>query len=196
MTGFSMLQNLLSMRLAPILTEMVRAYQAIAHTPLRAIVTAFGIPAPPNWAMDALVLWLLLGGVVLRTAWTARANALKAKSRSGGSSHKLWNTLISDPKAGAAFIAFNLLAWPYAVVLLLKHPCVHRTVQTGKDPLLTFYNERLPPGEYAWFARGRSGTTEHTYLYDLRAVLATQGAAAIGGTVGWFLLNAMIKLYG
>jgi hypothetical protein len=175
-SGFNLLRKLLDIGLAEAIAVVVDAYQRIVHPPVLALVRWLGLSPPPEWAIDVGVLWLLIAGVVLRSAWAIRAATIDEGVRMGGPS-KFWSALMQDRLTLPVFLLLAVLAWPYLAWKLLSAPHVIRYKKSRS------FSPRASP------APGRGSE----YYCDMRIVLGTHALTAIACVLAWGALNVLLE---
>ena len=77
-SGFNLLRNLFAIQLSELLAAIAANYERFVHLPLRSLISWMHLPQPPTWAVDVALLWIPIGGVVLRSAWVLRSAAHQA----------------------------------------------------------------------------------------------------------------------
>lgn len=174
-SGFNLLHKLLSLGLSEAIAAVIDAYKNIIHLPAFAILEALGIPAPPDWAIDLCVLWILVAGIVMRTAWAIRAATIKDGVRMGGRS-KFWSALMQNRFTLPIFLAVTIVAWPYVVWMLLSAPHVIRYKRSRS----------FAPRDSQELPRGSE------YFCDMRIVLATHATTAVVCILCWAIANVLL----
>jgi len=182
-TGFNLARNIFQVELADVFAEIAQAYEKLVHAPLLWLFARLNLDAPPAWAIDTGVLWVLIGGVVARTAWVLRTSLKGAGAVTLG----LPEQMRSIPPA--VFFVVAWLLWPVAAFLLIREPLVHTVARDDSETVLVSSGRLDRPG---WPNPGG----RLRYAYDLRVVLATQAVVAAVCVLGWFVLNALVELYG
>lgn len=192
-TGFNLLRNALRVEPSALFAEIIRAYDHLVHQPIILIIQMIGAPIPRLWMVDATIVWLFIGGIVLRSAWVIRSGLLQA----GENHHRpminpVWRGLINVRALLPLFVLSSLLCWPIVVAFLCEAPFVysHKWERVNIDT-----GERLPLRLLS-VKRVRGVWQNTTYLYDLRIVLLTQAVVATCCVATWFVLNALLRLYG
>ncbi|MGE0739742.1 MAG: hypothetical protein AB7O98_00245 [Hyphomonadaceae bacterium] len=176
-SGFNLLRKLLDIGLAEALQLIVHAYQSVVYPPILALVRLMDIAPPPEWLMDIGVFWLLIAGVVLRSAWAIRAATIRDGVRMGGTS-KFWSSLMQERLTLPIFLLLALIAWPYMVWMLLSAPHVIRYKRSRSFAPRTQLGETLPRGS--------------EYYCDMRVVLGTHALTAIACVAAWGALNVLL----
>jgi hypothetical protein len=175
-SGFNLLRKVLEIGLSNALAAVVAAYQSIIHPPILWVVRQLGLSPPPEWAIDIGVFWLLIAGVVLRSAWAIRATTISEGVRMGGAS-KFWSALMQERRTLPLFLLLALVAWPYLVWMLLSAPHVIRYKKSrsfAPRPL----GGAIPRGSESYC--------------DMRIVLGTHALTAIVCIVAWGALNMLL----
>lgn len=176
-SGFNLLHKVLSIGLADAIAAIVAAYQSVVHPPVQALARWLGVPTPPEWAIDAGVLWLLIAGIVLRSAWPMRAATIRDGVRMGGPS-KFWSALMQERWTLPLFLVLSTLAWPYVAWMLLSAPHVIRYRRSRSFAIRTEMGVNLPRGS--------------DYYCDMRVVLGTHAFTALACIVLWAMLNVLL----
>lgn len=176
MTGFNLLRKLADIGLAQVVADIMQAYQEWVHFPVQWLFGWLHLAPPPDWTIDVALLWLLIGGIVLRSAWPIRIGALRA-GKWVNTSFDMWDTLLEKRWALLPFIGFCLLIWPLAAYFLVSEPYFYSTSESSFAPS----SHRM---DRHW-----------TFLYDLRTVLSAQALAALASVAAWVVVNVLLKLY-
>ena len=204
--------NIVRIELSDVLAEIVRVYQVIVHFPVLWVFGWLNWPSPAPWAIDAVVLWLLIGGVILRSVLALRKQALRVSASIAPPEArervvKEWRLRRlpmqrmlewqgSSVMWHVSFIAFAigyLLLWPWPLRAMLLTPRIYRLRDWRYQlDFLVPSAHRRRDKEYD---RG-SLISEATFLYDMRIVLATQAVTAVLCIAAWFGINAFLNLYG
>lgn len=174
-SGFNLLRKVLDIGLSGAIQAIVTAYQSVVHPPIRAIFTYLHLAPPPDWAVDVGIFWLLIAGVVLRSAWAIRAATISENVRMGGPS-KFWSELMQERLMLPSFLLLAVFAWPYYVWMLLSNPHVIRYKRSRS------FSPRSSPD----VARGAE------YYCDMRIVMALHAATAVVCIVAWAALNVLL----
>jgi hypothetical protein len=175
-TGFNLVRKLVDIGLAQVLSDLFAVYQQWVHFPVEWIFALFRLPPPPGWAIDLALFWVLIGSVVLRSAWVQRADAIKRKRQVNTTWGRFFEALLEKRIAFPFFLLVFVVLWPIGVMYFLSHPHLQR-MKTGS---LTSGTTRYPT---------------YTYICDMRIVLATQAMAALVCVSAWAVLNLMLSLY-
>ncbi len=179
LTAFNLFRRIAQVGLSQLFSYLAAQWDAWIHLPIRWLVDWLHVPMPPAWTIDVAVLWLLIGGIVLRSAWGMRAT----NAHSGvtlASDFELWNFLCDHHWTLPFFILFCLLLWPVAMFFMVAAPLVHRYF-ASKDLEAGIIGQRYFRGEH--------------FLYDLRVVLLAQAIATVAFVVVWIGANVATKLY-
>lgn len=193
--GFSLLRDWLHTPLATVIAAILRSYKSVTHVPVIWLFQSMHWPRPPAWAIDAGVLWLLIGGVVFRSALVIRESLLSlgpAAYRSG-----------PGPRPGIPALYFLMrprLAFPlFLISCAVSWPVVAWSILN--NPLMFQYNpkpEWIEWGDRPGIEVGRAYNPDSgifLFLYDVRIVLATQAIVAAVCIITWFTLNYLLSRY-
>lgn len=194
-TGFNLVHGLLRLDLSQVLARAVQEYHRLVHLPVLLVLDWLQAPRPPLWLIDASTLWVLIGGVLLRTAWIVRQSALKARVMRRDSrtpAWALWYALLDTRFLLPVFILYCVVFWPLAVRHVLARPFVSRHYNGDRTTSFEISSRKLTSGR--WLIPGADIGLRPSL--DLRWVLSLQAAAVIACTAAWFALNAALKLYG
>ncbi len=175
-SGFNLLHKVLSIGLSAALSAIVDAYKAAVHPLVFGLAALLRIEPPPEWAIDIGVLWLLVAGIVLRSAWAIRAATITSNVRMGGPS-RFWSHLMQSPSALPLFILVGFVGWPYVSWMLLSQPHLIRYKKSRSF---------APRGSPDALPRGSE------YYCDMRVVLGTHAITAIACILLWALLNVLL----
>lgn len=178
-TGFNLLRKIVDIGLAQIIADLMRVYQDWVHIPIGWLFAWLRWPEPPAWVIDLGLLWLLIGGIVLRSTWGLRTASLRSRLLIGTHS-EFWKLLMTRRAAMPLFLAVCILAWPVAAWYLIRSPYIH----TDRDNDLWHIGYRTSGGTY-----------QQVFLYDMRVVLTAQALAALACIGAWVAVNVLLNLY-
>lgn len=174
-SGFNLLHKVLSIGLSNALAAVVDAYKAVVHPIVFGLLALIDVRPPPEWVVDVGVFWLLLAGIVMRSAWAIRAATIDGGVRMGGRS-KFWSALMQHRWTLPAFFLVSVFGWPYIVWMLLASPHVIRYKRSRS----------FAPRDTNELPRGSE------YYCDMRIVLATHAMTAVVCILLWALLNVLL----
>lgn len=174
-TAFNLARNLLpNFQVASVLSHIAETYQSVVYYPLWWILAWFSWPRPPAWAVDMAIIWLLIGGVMLRSVW----HMMRQQSKRNAPS----------PIVGVLMLVYGvgvaLVFWPLLLARFLASPLAF---DDGQEVSLL---NRTDANDPSWQdVRGK-------FLYDLRIVLVTQALACVTCIMAFLTLNSVLHLYG
>ncbi len=175
-TGFNLLRKVIDIGLAKILADLLAIYQRWVHLPVQWLFDWLRWSPPPAWAIDLALLWLLIGGVVLRSAWGVRVEALDTWARDND--NKFWQWLLETRAALPAFLFLTTFAWPVVVLFMLQKPHITRFLGKGINPLSHHRDDK-----------------RFRYYCDMRIVLAVQALTAAACVSVWVVTNILLNMY-
>lgn len=175
-TGFSLLRKMIDIGLARVLADLFATYERWVHAPIEWLFGWLQWPVPPAWTIDVALLWLLIGGVVLRSAWGVRRAGLENWAHD--KERPFWAWLLSARVALPVFLFLTIFVWPLPALYMLQKP--HMTLFRGKG---------VTP------RRDRRNDKTFRYFCDMRIVLVTQALAAIICIGAWVAANVLLKMY-
>ncbi len=188
-TGFRLLINATHIRLANIATYVMVQYHHWVHLPAYRFFQWVHLPKLPDWSIDVALIWLIVGGIVLRSAQAIRGSAIR-RDKWVISKFGLWNFLLGKWWTLPLFIGFCLLLWPLAVLFMLAEPYIHESEDGGVIPnglIMCRIGETVKPdGRKCWTY----------YQYDMRIIMAAQLLAALSVITTWVSWNALSVMYG
>lgn len=185
-TGFNLSRNLLQIELSEVIGEIIRFYQSLIHLPIMWLIDWAHWPAAPAWAIDTGVLWLLLGGVVLRSAWPIRLGLHNSAGFLTKHTNRLWGRILylNLPM----FVGLTVVFWPLVIFFMVERPIAFQKEWKAAGRKTIAFSKPLHADQQLH--------AQYRFLHDLRIVLASQCALTFVCIAAWFALNALINLYG
>ncbi len=185
-SAFNLLQNAFKFELSAVLREIAKTYYALLHAPFDWLFDAFNWPRLPSWLIDAIILWVLIGGIVLRSAY-AFLSAVE-EHRDVWERRWVWNEKpryegfdwirkwIIDP---IVFFFGCVVGWPAVVLPLLWSPYIYKS-SAGH---LSIHAEKPTYGNYG------------ILVCNMRTVVVLQAIALLVCLITWLTINALLELY-
>lgn len=191
-TSFRLLLGVTHIHLAYVAAYIVAQYHALVHIPVWWIFHWVHLPKPSEWLIDAVALWLLIGAVILRSAYTIRSGVNKnALCSISVSAPRSWNHTLGGRWTLPVFLIVCGGFWPLALWLLVATPIV---VETPRHGIVLLSVRDVPNRKRRWVSSGRR--SDGSYVYDMRVVLVMQTAAVVFSASLWVAWNALETIYG
>lgn len=221
LAGFSLVHRILQMELVDVLAEIVRLYQSI-YTPFIWFADIFNWPRPASWLIDAFAIWVLVGGIVLRSAWVLRASSVEDQRRK-------WRIEKAAARQRRSHLGPRI---DQTVSRINKERLINRSNTLAKSPIWSYLigvpsaapwfvlcGIFLWPAYVYWlveepfvhvtrdesyvyvvqepaiFPHEDAVAFGYEFKYDLRVILSIQALAAIACVAVWFALQATLELY-
>ncbi|MEZ5939645.1 MAG: hypothetical protein R3C52_15710, partial [Hyphomonadaceae bacterium] len=118
-TGFNLLRRFADIGLTTVLADLFDMYQHWIHFPVIKLFDLFSWPHPPSWAIDLVLLWILVAGVLTRT-WLSMFGEIS----------KYRDDYKVDFQTYLKIFLHTWLLMPVAVLGILHSPSVYRNDQT------------------------------------------------------------------
>jgi hypothetical protein len=177
-TGFNLVRKIALIGLDQVVRNVFEIYEQWVHLPIFSIFDFFDLPRPHSWQIDIFLLWFLIGGIVLRSAWVQRTDAIRNKRHVNTSWGEYFDLLLEKRMTLPFFLFLFVALWPIGVVYFLSHPHVLRLPSGSLKP-----------------SRTRDSGGAYTYVCDMRIVLLMQALAACFCVGAWMVLNLLLSLY-
>lgn len=176
LTAFNLLRKLINLGLGEALARIFAAYQHWIHEPIVWVAGMLGLTAPPAIAIDMALLWLLIGGVVLRSGLALTQSMTLHRKGFASPQAPVWTGLLQQ-KNRILFVLFCIALWPFAIGQMLTRPHIYRHIP--RNVIIAYDKRRYPE-------------PEEIFVCDLRIVLLTQTLAVAACVAAWIFVNELV----
>lgn len=175
-TGFRILLRVTNIHLAPIIAYVIAKYHEYVHVPVWWLFQLIHLPKPPEWIIDVVMLYLLIGGVAGRTQMA-----------------------IDKPEVVSRYFVMRLLGWaivvttysvlwPFFIYQIFEASKIHYDEKGG----IHLSNQVMCRVGDVRDTFGRK--CECFYSFDAIQVLLIQALTALLAVLGWVVWNALTEL--